>query len=85
MFPLKFNNGLTNILDVLDFKKSKKGPDFEPLTDTRYEPPSPGQIRKLVEKLDRCSNCYFLVFDNYWSNEVGIKTIKVCPTCGHRM
>ena len=84
MFPLKFNNGLTGILEVLN---PKKGPNksFEPLFNTKYEPPSPGAIRQSVEKLSRCSNCCFLIFDNYWSNEIEMIDVRVCPTCGHKI
>ena len=84
MFPLKFNNGLTGLLEVLN---PNKGPskNFEPIFDTRYAPPSPGDIRQMVEKLSRCSNCHFLIFDNYFSSEVENKSTKLCPTCGHRI
>ena len=50
-----------------------------------YEPPSPCVIRQAVEKLSRCSNCCFLIFDNYWSNEIEMIDIRVCPTCGHKI
>ena len=80
MFP--FN--LPNLFGLLN-KKTNKSKGFEPLYDTRYEPPSPGEIRQVIKKLSRCSNCYFLIFDNYWSDELSHPETKICPTCGHNI
>ncbi|OGI19848.1 MAG: hypothetical protein A3B68_08550 [Candidatus Melainabacteria bacterium RIFCSPHIGHO2_02_FULL_34_12] len=82
MFTLKLSNGLTGVIESLTKKKSKIK-YFEPLYDTRYEPPSPGEIRKIVNNLSRCSNCHFLIFENYWSEELNRPAEKLCSTCGH--
>lgn len=79
-----FTFNLLNILEITKFKKvkSKHRPPF---FDTRYEPPSPGEIRQTIEKLSRCPNCQFLIFDGYWSSEIEQLDVKVCPTCGIKM
>ena len=63
-------------------KTSKK---FDPIFNSSYEPPSPGKIRHAIEKLSRCPNCCFLIFDNYWTNEIEHTQTKVCPTCGNKL
>lgn len=66
--------------------KKNKSKHFEPLADYNFEnyrPPSPGEIKKMLKTMTRCSNCHFLVFDNYFSGEVEKISSKVCPTCGH--
>ncbi len=72
MFPF-------NLINI--FPKANKNPD--PVFNTNYEPPSPGEIRQVVENLSRCPHCCFLIFDNYWSNEIDHLKSNVCPTCGH--
>ncbi|MBI3591438.1 MAG: hypothetical protein HY094_08710 [Candidatus Melainabacteria bacterium] len=84
MFTFKFKNELTNVFDLRS-KKQIKPKYFEPLFDTRYEPPSPGEIRQMVKKLSRCGNCHFLIFDNYWLDDVEKNNIKLCPTCGYKL
>ncbi len=79
-----FTFNLVNLLEVIVPKKAKQR-HFEPLFDTRYEPPSPGEIRKSLEKLSHCSHCHFLIFDNYWSNEIDNKNTRLCPTCGNKI
>ena len=46
---------------------------------------SPKMIKQAVEKLNRCPSCHFLVFDNYWSDAIGIRQRKLCPTCGEKL
>ena len=77
-----FTFNLSNVINLLNRKQAKQK-HFEPLVDTRYEPPSPGEIRQMINKLSRCSNCHFLIFDNYWSPDIEKSNIKACPTCGH--
>lgn len=78
-----FTLNLINLLEIVIPKKTKQR-YFEPLFDTRYEPPSPGEIRKSLEKLSHCSNCHFLIFDNYWLHDID-RNIKLCPTCGSKV
>ena len=78
-----------NLLSMLETirPKSAKQKHLQDLHDVGYEsytPASPGEIRKSIERLSRCSNCHFIIFDNYWLDEVGNASIKVCPTCGDR-
>ena len=68
--------------------KNKKTKHFEPLFKTRaYRLPLPPavEIRKMAEKLSRCARCHFLIFDNYFSDEIENTSVKVCPTCGERV
>lgn len=80
-----FTFNLTNLIT----KKNKK--DFEPLIDTsnekfpNYRIPSACQIRKTLHNLSRCPNCHFLIFDNYWSNDIENPKSKVCTTCGYKI
>ena len=77
---------LKSLIETLKPKKSKSN-FFEPLL-TRYENdnfPSPGEIRQSIKNMSRCFHCHFLIFDNYWSNEVQKSNVKVCPTCGQKM
>ncbi len=69
-------------------KKVEKTKNFEPVSIQKYRqyiPQAPREIRKMIKMLNRCSNCNFLVFDNYWSEDITEKEIKVCPTCGNRL
>ena len=77
---------IANMLDAIAPKKSKSK-YFEPLfeNDHHHNSPSPGEIRQMVEKLSRCSHCHFLIFDNYWSNEIEQVREKLCSTCGHKL
>ncbi len=72
-----------NLQNLLFGKSSLK--EFEPLTNTDYIIPTPGEIRKTIKKLSRCSNCHFLIFDDYWTDEVEKSNVKMCPTCGHKI
>ena len=51
---------------------------------SHYEPPRPAEIKKTIKNLSKCSNCQFLIFDNYWGSELEIKSNIICPTCGHK-
>ncbi len=51
----------------------------------KQEMPSPGEIRKMIKNMTRCSHCQFLIFDNYWSSETQKSNMKPCPTCGHSL
>ncbi len=77
---------LKSLMETLKPKKNKSTL-FEPVL-TKYENntfPSPGKIRQSIKNLSRCSHCHFLIFDNYWSNEVEKSNIKLCPTCGNKV
>ena len=76
---------LKSLLETL--KPKSKSNFFEPVLN-RYENnnfPSPDQIRQSVKNMMRCTHCHFLIFDNYWSNEVQKSNIKVCSTCGNKL
>lgn len=68
-----FNLNLLNILTTLIPKLKKQ---------RQYEPATPGEIKKIIQNLNRCPNCHFIIFDNYWSDEIGRDNLKICPTCG---
>jgi len=55
---------------------------FDPLS---YNVPSPKDIRKQIERMSHCPNCHFLVFENYWTDEVEEKNLRLCPTCGYKL
>lgn len=66
--------------------KSRKNKNFEPMFEIKsFRPSTPGEIRKTIEKLSRCPKCQFIIFDNYWSDEIESKSMKVCSTCGERV
>ena len=69
-------NYLLNILGVLNQKKD--------ISDNYYTPPSPGEIRESIKNLSRCPKCHFLIFDNYWANEIEMSNLRPCPTCGYK-
>lgn len=50
-----------------------------------YEPQLPNEIRQKIQNMKRCSNCQFVIFDNYWTDEVENVSLKVCPTCGVKL
>lgn len=65
-----------------------KSKNFEPLSIEKYKhytPQAPREIRKMIKMLTRCPNCHFLIFDNYWSEDVQKNENKVCPTCGNKL
>lgn len=75
---------------LLSKAKSKKinSKYFEPLFSSKYEnykPPKPSEIRKMTEKMSRCPKCHFLIFDNYWANDIENVSERLCPTCGERV
>ena len=83
MFPFNLLNVLTLVLP-----KKAKTKYFEPLSQSKhkhYIPPSPGEIRKMTERMSRCSKCHFLIFDNYWTSDVEGVSIKICSTCGNKI
>ncbi len=80
-----FTFNLLSMLETLR-PKSAQPNHVQDLLDVGYEsytPPPPGEIRKSIEKLSRCSNCHFIIFDNYWLDEIENVTLRVCPTCGY--
>ena len=81
---LTFNFNLNTVFKTMNKAKQNKK-NFEPLFYINDEMPSPGEIRKTINNLSRCSNCHFLIFDNYWDNKVEKNNIKLCPTCGHKI
>jgi len=66
---------------------------FNLLTPTKKSPhrPSkhklqtPTEIREMVNKMTRCGNCHFIVFENYWGIEINQRKISLCPTCGYKL
>ena len=77
---------LKSLIEILKQNKSKSN-FFEPLL-TKYENnrfPSPGEIRQSVKNMSHCFHCHFLIFDNYWTNEVHKSNVKLCPTCGSKL
>ncbi len=82
-----FTYNLLSMLETLKPKAAKKTNrrDFLDIGYEHYTPPPPGEIRKVIENLSRCSNCCFIIFDNYWIDEIENIKVKVCPTCGHRL
>ena len=64
--------------------KNGKSNFFEPVL-SKKDMPSPGEIRKMIKNMTRCSHCQFLIFDNYWSNETPKSNVKLCPTCGYKL
>ncbi len=75
---------LKSLLETLKPKKNKSKM-FEPLLSISEHLSSPGEIKKSIKNLSRCSHCHFLIFDNYWSNEVEKSNVKLCPTCGNKI
>lgn len=77
-----------NLLNVLGgLLPRTKDKNFEPVELERYKsyiPHAPCEIRKMIQKMSRCPNCHFLVFDGYWTNDIEETKAKVCPTCGCR-
>jgi len=62
--------------------------NYEPLTFEKYKnyiPQAPREIRKMIQTLSKCPNCNFLIFDNYWSDDIEKNEKKVCPTCGNKL
>lgn len=82
-----FTFNLTNIFETFNPKKLR--PKFFKSTfEDDYKSsklPSPGEIKQLINKLSRCSNCQFLIFDNYWTDDVKQPNIRLCPTCGYKL
>ena len=80
-----FTFNFTAMLETLTPKKGNKY--FEPLIKPyeNYKLPSPGEIRKVIEKSSRCSKCHFVIFDNYWTPDIEKESLKLCPTCGHKL
>ena len=69
-------------------KESNKSNHFEPLFFTRpssHKLQTPKEIRDMVNKMTRCGNCHFVVFENYWGNEINQRKISLCPTCGYKL
>jgi predicted RNA-binding Zn-ribbon protein involved in translation (DUF1610 family) len=70
------------------YQKPAKSKHFEPLTYEKYKtyiPQAPREIRKMIKSLSKCPNCNFLIFDNYWSDDIEKPVTKnVCPTCGNK-
>lgn len=79
MFPF-----LNNVIETFTPKKNKSNA-FEPILIKNARLQTPNEIRKTIKNLLRCGSCHFLVFDNYWSNEIQQSNIKLCPTCGNKM
>ena len=77
MFPFKL---MTKLPEFLGMSKKTNKKYFEP--NKNYEPPSPGEIRKCIEKSSRCPKCHFIVFDNYWASDIDKVNLKICSTCG---
>ena len=73
-----------SLIETLKPKKNKSN-FFEPLLSKHYNLPSPGEIKKSLKNMMRCTHCHFLIFDNYWSNEVQKSNMKVCSTCGNKL
>ena len=62
-----------------------KGEKRRSLLFTNYKIPTPNEIRSEVQNLRACPKCQFLIFDNYWTDEIENKQNKVCPTCGEKL
>ena len=71
-----FTFNLFNVIEILMPKKAH---------ENEHKLLSPGEIRRQIEKLSRCPHCHFLIFDNYWSDEIENPNLKVCPTCGYKL
>lgn len=76
-----FNN-LLSTLGVLNYKNNTKNSKL--ISDNYYTPPSPGEIRESIKNLSRCPKCHFLIFDNYWADEIEASNLRPCPTCGYK-
>ena len=50
-----------------------------------YKLPTPNEIRDQVEKMTSCPKCQFLIFENYWTDEIENRSNKLCPTCGYKL
>lgn len=73
---------------LLQKTKSKKSKYFEPLFTTKsknHKLPTPKEIRMMTNNLSRCSKCHFLIFDNYFSDEIENVSERLCTTCGHKL
>lgn len=47
--------------------------------------PTPNEIRKEISNMQICPRCQFIVFDNYFSDEIENISLKICPTCGYKI
>ena len=75
-----FNFNLLFTLQLLKRKKQKQ----MALKDLAFSTHS-GPIRAEIEHMTRCNNCHFLIFENYWDNNIEQVDRSVCPTCGSRL
>lgn len=53
--------------------------------ENKFDVPSPSQIKKEISNMQICPRCQFIIFDNYWTNEIENITLKVCSTCGYKI
>lgn len=51
----------------------------------KFTIPTPNEIRNEISNMQICPRCQFIIFDNYWTDEVENVMLKVCPTCGYRL
>lgn len=65
-------------------KKRKKEKRFF-LSEHQYQVQPVSEIREQISKLSSCPKCHFLIFDNYWTDDIENKTGKLCPTCGFKL
>lgn len=82
-----FSLNITNIIETIQTKKKAKkyfGLFYNSKT-RNYEPPTPEEIRKSIAKLSECPKCHFIVFNNYWGNEIEKASARLCPTCGNKI
>ena len=72
--------------NLLATKPNKsKNDSFFKSKSYKYTPQGPKEIREMIKTMTKCGNCHFVVFDNYWANEIEKKSIKLCPTCGYKL
>ena len=72
---------LSTLVSDLIQKKEKKN-NSKAFFNYKYQPATPKEIKESIKNLSTCSNCHFLIFDNYWTKEINSLSQKLCPTCG---
>lgn len=65
------------------FQRKKKKSRL--LFPSKYKLPTANEIRAQAEKLSSCPKCHFLIFDNYWTDEIENRSTRLCPTCGTKL
>ena len=73
-----------NLLNLM--QKSTRLNELESILNTNESnTPTPYEIKKSLQELNRCCKCHFIIFDDYWTDEIDRSYQKLCPTCGSNL